>query len=577
MVFEWGMDYTGMSSRQNYVGSVNGQELTYEQFTDLYQQLYQNQRQRQEENLNETQLENLRGQVWDQFVQRVIFQEEIDKLGIKATDEEIRYQIKNYPLDEFKQNPNFQTNGQFDWDKYYASFGNPDIPWIQIEEFYRQQLPFQKLQNVITSTVRVGDSEVEQEFLKTNLKAKVAYLEIPFNSYRDKITDISDEEAREYYDNNQSEFEREETRDLAYVSFPLVPTATDSARIMDEFAEIRRRIDAGEDFNELAMEYSEDPAKSSNQGRYDFFERGAMVKPFEEAAFNGKPGAIVGPVETQFGLHLIKIEDKRIQDGKEQVKVSHILLKIVAGPSTREKVENTAAFFAEDARTEGFERMAEEQNREIKKTGLISEKMNFIPGFGRNYSISNFAFKGAVNDVSDLIYTEDGFAVFKISEIKPAGVRPFEEVITACRTKVKQEKEKQLARDYAGVVEDWLSGIQDFNSILARDTAGVIKYDTTAEFSLGGSIPGIGFDHKFNATAFSLDPQEISNRIETNRGVYWQKSLSKTQFDSTLYAAQRESIRQRLLAQKKNQVFNEWYEYLKENSEIVDNRKMFNL
>ncbi len=577
MVFEWGMDYSGMSNRQAFVGSVNGQELTYDQFTEMYQQMYQNERQRTDQNLNDTQLENLRTQVWEQYVQRVIFQEEIDKLGITATDEEIRYQIKNYPLDEFKQNPNFQTNGQFDWDKYYASFGNTEIPWLQIEDFYRQQLPFQKLQNVITATVRVSESEAEEEYMKTSMKAKVAYLELPFAKYRDKIKEVTDDEARAYYDAHQDEFERDETRDLNYVEFILKPTTQDTTRIMDEFAEIRARFANGEDFNALAAEFSEDPAVATNNGRYDFFERGAMVKPFEDASFNGKPGDLVGPVETQFGMHLILIEDKRVKDGKPQVKVSHVLLKVSAGPSTREKTETAAAFFAEDAKTTGFESVAEEQGYEIKKTGHISEKMNFIPGFGRNFSISNFAFKSGLNEVSDLIYTENGFAVFKIVEIKSAGVRPFEEVLSACKTKVKQEKEKQLARDYAMVIEEWLSSSSDFSAIMAKDTAKAVRSDTTADFTMSGSIPGIGFDHQFNATAFALNSDEISKQIETNRGIYWQKLMSKTEYDSTLFKIQKDGIQARLLNQKRSKVFNEWYEYLKAEAEIEDNREMFNL
>ena len=577
MVFEWGMDYSGMSSRQNIVGSVNGQELTYDQFTEMYQQMYQNERQRRDENLNESQLQNLRTQVWEQYVQRVIFQEEIDDLGITTTDEEIRYQIKNYPLDEFKQNPNFQTNGQFDWNKYYASFGSPEIPWIQIEEFYRQQLPFQKLQNVITSTVRVSDSEVEEDFRKTNLKAKVAYLEVPFAKYRDKVTEVTEDEARVYYDTHEDEFQRDETWDLAYVEFKLTPTSRDTMRIMSEFDEIRAREANGEDFNDLAEEYSEDPAKATNKGRYDFFERGAMVKPFEDASFNGKIGDIVGPVETPFGMHLIKIEDKRIKDGEPQVKVSHILLKISAGPSTRENTETAAAFFAEDAQNEGFEQTAEGQAYEIKKTGHISKKMNFIPGFGRNVSIQNFAFKSELNSVSDLIYTENGYAVFKIMEFKPDGTRPFDEVINSCRTKVKQEKEKQLARDYAQVIDEWLKVSSDFNAIVSRDTAQVIKFDTTADFSMRGSIPGIGYDYLFNASAFALNKGEISYQVETNRGIYWQHLITKTEFDSVIFTPQKDRIRQRLLTQKQSKVFNEWYEYLKDQADIVDNREMFNL
>jgi peptidyl-prolyl cis-trans isomerase D len=577
MVFEWGMDYTGLRRRQNVVGKVNGEELTYEKFSDLYQQAYQNERQRRDVELNDTQLENLRTQVWDQFVQRVIFQEEIDRLGISVTDSEIVYQIRHYPLDEIKSNQNFQTNGQFDWNKYYASFSNPQMPWAQIEEFYRQQLPYQKLQDLITASVRVSESELENEFMQTNLKARVQYLEIPYARFRSDKIEISDEEALNFYNDHISEFEQEETRQLSYVFFPLTPSKQDTARVLDEFAEIKKRLANGEDFNDLADEYSEDPAKATNHGRYDYFERGSMVKPFEDACFNGKVGSVVGPVKTQYGYHLIKIEDKRMKDGKEQVKASHILLKVSPGPSTHEAVSSQAAFFAEDAGANGFEAQAATNHYEIKKTGPLTEKSSFIPGLGRDTQAVRFAFSNSVDAISDVISLENGFAVFKLDEVTPAGPKPFDEVKTTIINRLRIEKQKETAKKYASQFDPAVTSGENFRAIAASDTGKIARADTTTDFTMRGSIPGLGLDPVFNATAFSLEPGHVSGEIETNRGIYWQKLLSKTDFDSARFKMQRASLEQRLLAQKKNQAFSDWYDYLKSRADIEDNRKMFNL
>ena len=203
--------------------------------------------------------------------------------------------------------------------------------------------------------------------------------------------------------------------------------------------------------------------------------------------------------------------------------------------------------------------------------------MNFIPGFGRNYNISDFAFTGELNSVSDLIYTEEGFAVFKIAEIKEAGVRPLSEVESAVRNKIKIEKQKELAREYATQVETWLVETGRLAAVKVRDNKAILKYDSTTAFTLRGSIPGLGYDYKFNAQAFALDFGQISAPVETNRGIYWMKLNERTEFDSVAYQAQKESIRQRLLNRKRSQVFNEWYEYLKEQADIEDNREMFNL
>jgi len=578
MVFEWGMDYTGLSQRQNMVGSVNGRELSYEMFTDMFQNLYQAERSRSDQELTESQVANIRNMVWDRFVQQVLLEEEMERLNITVSDSEIVYQIRHYPLQEIRNNPSFQTNGQFDWDKYYASFTNPDVPWYQIEEYYRQQvLPFQRLQDIIGSTVRVSENEVLEDYTNNNQNVRVQYIEVPFSKFVDPERVIAEENIEEYYNDNLSEFQQKEGRKLSYVIYPLTPTSKDTLRVMSEFNEIRDRLAAGEDFNELADEYSEDPAVKTNNGRYDFFERGAMVKEFEDASFNGKVGTLVGPVETQFGQHLIKIEDKRVQDEKEQVKVSHILLKIAPGPSTREKQESAAAFFAEDARMDGFTEVVSRENLEVKETNYIEEDNQFVPGFGRNFQIYNFAFSNVIGSVSKLVETETGFSIFFLNEIREAGPRPIEEVKNIIESRLKTEKRKEQAKEFAFTIQDMIDQNKTFSEIVQQDEAGTVRYDSTADFTIKASPRGIGLNNLFNATAFSLEEDQTSDMVETNRGIYWQKLLAKSEFDSTHYTSRKEVIRGQLMARKRNQAFNSWFEYLKENADIEDNRKLFNL
>jgi parvulin-like peptidyl-prolyl isomerase len=406
----------------------------------------------------------------------------------------------------------------------------------------------------------------------------VSYLEIPFSKFTDPNREITDNEVAEYYDNNLDEFQQKENRLLSYVIFPLTPTLKDTQRIYTEFKEIKKRYSAGEDFNDLAEEYSEDPAVKTNRGRYDYFERGAMVKEFEEAAFLlGKAGDLVGPVKTQYGLHLIKIENRRVKEGKDQAKVSHILLKITAGPSTREKQESAAAFFAEDARFEGFKETAEKEKLEIKQTNYITEDNQFIPGFGANLQIYNFAFRNNLGAVSEVIESETGLVVFHLTEIKEAGPRPMEEVKNVILNRLKTEMRKEEARNFAATLRDKIIQNVSFSQIAQNDPSGIVKYDSTDEFTIKSSPRGIGLNNIFNATAFSLQEGQISDEIETNRGIYWQKLLHKSAFDSTQFNIQKEMIRQRLFGIKRNQAFNSWYEYLKENADIEDNRKLFNL
>ena len=577
MVFEWGMDYSGMNRGQNNIGEVNGEKLTYEQFQELYQQLFQSEKQRSDQEFDENKLKGLRDQVWEQFVQRTLFSEEMNKLNISVSDSEIVYQIRNYPLDEIKNHPDFKTNGVFDINKYRQSFGDPNIPWIQIEEFYRQQLPYIKLQNIITSSVRVSESEIEDEFARQNQTVKVEYLEIPFSKFNNSELEITDEEINQYYEEHIEEYQQKEKRKMSYVLFPLTPTPADTQRTMRTFDEIKQRLANGEDFNELADEYSEDPGVTENHGRYDFFERGSMVKPFEEAAFNGKKGELVGPVLTQYGYHLILIEDHRIENGAKQAKVSHILISVTTGPSTREAMADKAALFAEDASTEGFISVAEREGYTVEETAEFTEEGSFVPGFGRNFGIVNFAFTNELNTVSDYMETDKGFAVFMLTGVNPEGAKPLEEVKTIVTNRAKLEKSKEKGKAFASEFESKINENSNWADIANSDESQTVRFDSTAEFKIRTSVRKVGFNPEFNAVAFSLKENQVSEPVETNRGMYYLRLLEKTELDTTVYNQQYPTIKTRILNQKKGQVFEEWYNYLKESADVVDNRKMFNL
>ncbi|MCA1616321.1 MAG: peptidylprolyl isomerase [Acidobacteria bacterium] len=95
--------------------------------------------------------------------------------------------------------------------------------------------------------------------------------------------------------------------------------------------EILKRVRAGEDFAALANQFTTDPSGKGRGGDLGWFGRGTMVKPFEDAAFALQPGGLSGIVETQFGFHVIKVEERRTQDSpdgrpSEQVRARHILI-----------------------------------------------------------------------------------------------------------------------------------------------------------------------------------------------------------------------------------------------------------
>lgn len=579
MVVEWGMDYSGLSRRSQFiVGEINGHEISKDEFDRAVQIAYENEQVRTGQDLSEEQVKELRSRVWEDLVRRIILSKEIERLNIKVTNEDVVNYIVNNPPPAVMQNENFQTNGRFDRSKYLNALMAPENRenLIYQEQLLKSELPYLKLEQLIMSSVMVTEEEIRDEFMRQNMKAKIEYLAIPLAAFRDRQVPVSEEEARDYYQSHKEEFKVEEQRQLSYVLFPTIPTAEDSADVLRRAESIKREAQEGKDFKELADLYSEDPSVVNNHGDLGYFERRTMVKEFSDAAFSAKPGEIVGPVKTQFGVHIIKVFDRKKEKGKEKVHAAHILLKFEPSRYTLDNAYESAYNFSEQARENGFTVTADELNYEIKKTPEFTfNKIGNIPALGRSEAALMWAFDAEKGDISDVFQFPIGYAVLEVTEIKPAGYKPFEEVKDICKSKVRLEKQKDIARQFAEQWRDEVKNTGDFKAVAAMDTSHLMVVDSTDEFSMNVFVPKIGKAPQVVAAAFSLPIGEISDLLEADRGFYYIRVLKRTEFDEEQYAQKRKEIRTRLLQQKQRNAFSEWYNRLKEKSNIVDRRYMF--
>jgi peptidyl-prolyl cis-trans isomerase D len=577
MVFEWGMDFSGIRSRPNIVGEIDGNKITIQDFQQAVQNAYQQEKQQSGKEPDEEKLSELRDQVWDQFVQRILLSKEINKRKIRVTDNEVFQQITQNPQSlppGISQNPNFMTDGKFDMAKYREALNNPQVDWTPVESYVREILPFQKLQTIVTASVMVTEEEVKEDYISKNQTAKIDYLYIPVSAFGQDSIQVSDSEVRKYYDEHKDEFKVEERRKLNYVLFSTNPSAEDTARTYQLAEDIKKDAEAGQDFSKLADEYSEDPSVTQNHGDLGYFEKGRMVPEFAEAAFSGKPGQIVGPVKTNYGLHIIKIIDRKKIDGEEQVHAAHILIKFSPSPLTLENAQDRAKNFEEMAKDEGFQASADRMKYQIQQTPEMTDQQ-YMPGFGKMSSAMRWTFNADVNDVSTVYHSTRGYVIFELANIAEAGYRPFDEVENICKNKVEQAKRTELARAYAQKFQDQVDQNVPFNKIAAGDETKIVVSDSTTQFNMSQAVPKIGRAPEITAAAFTLEPGKISPLLETNRGFYYIKVIERTPFDEQAFQQQYQTIRNRLLTQKSQRFFNEWFDELKKKADIEDNRDRF--
>ncbi|HEX9655117.1 MAG TPA: peptidylprolyl isomerase, partial [bacterium] len=529
-----------------------------------------------QDEVSDRQIQDLRNQVWESMVRDVLMQRAIQEKGITAYDAEIVYRIFNDPPPFLRNQEAFQNeNKQFDMARYQAALNNNELAqqWRAIEDYLRASLPGEKLMQRLQSSVRVTEDEIKHEYLKQNQKAEVKYIFCDPNTYRDQTIEISDDMIKSYYNNHKDEFQEEEKRKIQYVIFSTTATPEDSAAQWETARQLIQQIQAGEDFTELAALYSTDPGSKDKGGDLGFFGKGAMVAEFENAAFAAKAGDVVGPVKSRFGLHVIKVEDKRVQEGKEEVHARHILLKFEPSEKTKNKARDDATYLATEAQNRSFAEIVKELNAKIDTSAFFAKGSGFIPGVGLNVSASNFIFANSEGKIGNVEEVPQGFLVFNIAGIQSERIKPLADVSQNIKDKLSADKRKEMAGQAAQKVYDKIQSGAAFDE--AATEAG-LEVKSSGPFARSGFVPGIGRDAKFIGSAFGLQQiNDVSKPVDGTRGYYLLQLTQKTEFDASDLASKRENIKQQLLSEKQNQVFTNWYQSLKEKAKIEDYRDRY--
>jgi peptidyl-prolyl cis-trans isomerase C len=174
--------------------------------------------------------------------------------------------------------------------------------------------------------------------LKSQLERNLTIDQFIDKQFVQKVT-VSDKDAKVYYDAHPDLFKRPEQIRASHILIRVDPHADQSQKDSSrkKMEAIQQRLKKGEDFAELAKQYSEDPS-SARGGDLSYFGRGRMVKPFEDAAFALKQGEVSDIVETQFGYHLIKVTDRKPETLVPYEEIKNKLQDYLKGETIREKV-----------------------------------------------------------------------------------------------------------------------------------------------------------------------------------------------------------------------------------------------
>ena len=558
------------------IAQINGEDISPDYFNQLVSQQLEQARSNGQK-LNDFQIRRARDTAWDNMLQDVLVSQEVKRLNISASDEEVMYHLENNPPPFLQQNPSFQTDGVFDWDKYRTALASPQgDEWLPIESFMKNTyVPNFKLQKLLDESIIITERNIKNEFIKRNVNYTISGIHITSGKVPVEESEPSDSEIQDEYKKSKSDFKHDELRSVSYVSWIKEPAKNDSVSVQKLATAIYERAKEGEEFATLANEYSVDPGNQGTKGGdLGWFGKGQMVKEFEKAAFTAKKGEIIEPVKSNFGYHIIYIRDKKVENGEEKVLASHILLKIEISSTTLSNLKRDATLFSYDAQDNGFSSAVSEHNLDIGNHKKMNEEGFSIKGLGGLRAGVRFAFNNKVGDVSDILENDQYFSVFTLDTIIAPGFKSYEEVQAQIKSTLKKTKVMAATLDEANKLLLTISG-KDIKLDDAIDEDSELDAIKNESKQLVQGFTSIGRSNYVTGALLAAKPGEILGPLETGRGHAIIELKEISVFDSTEYGVQKESLRKTIFNQKQNQFFQAWLDDLKEDAEIVDNRKFY--
>ena len=513
----------------------------------------------------------------------------------------------------------------------YQQFGAADL----YTENIRLQLSSIALRDSIQSLELVTDTEAEQAYRLESDKAKVKFIEFKHSDYaataevdeaeaeayfeknRENYKSgeqvnvkfirinpaelVADEEIATYYEENKAEFTTPEVVKARHILKKFPDNATDEQKAETKTAAeellktINTELAAGADFAELAKTHSEGPSGAQGGALRggnpklppgDYFARGDMVKPFEETAFDVlEPGEVSGLVETSFGYHVIKLEEKRAPEVQPFDQVQYEIRQKLVQVSGVDEAKKVASDLLYEIEIQDYEAaIALERYKELSlitlETGFFSRDVTTIPHIG-----ARWGYQGLIEELFDMEVNvikvieakkSDGerveaYFVATVLEKKPAAIPPFSEIKPQVFSDLKTEKSEEFAFTDAQNLFNKRADTTSLDALLEKYDApegsatNQLSVQESNLFALSPNsdyIAGMGSSAEVMFAAFQMKVDEIRGPFKGNNSVYIVQLIEREEPEIETFQmdpAEKARHRQALIQAKKRETYLNWF------------------
>lgn len=600
--------------RQEAAATVGPYEVTFadyqnafrrleEQYRDSFGQAYTPELARQL---------GLQRQALESLVRDKILLAEAERMGIDPTNDEVQKAILAYPI--FKDDQGHFVGAQ----QYLEILKRNRIDPAAFESDVRESLKLTRLTEVLSDTVYVSEAEVERaareqaeraqiRYLKlqgSDLGAvdvtddelaayyaehaadyrlperrRIAYLSVNANQIRAQL-DVPDTEVRAYYDASPEQFTRQEqVRARHILLFGDGERTPEQARLMLE--DLRRRIEAGEDFAALATAVSEDEGSKVRGGDLGFFPRGEMTPAFEEAVFSAPEGALVGPFEntlgTRTGFHLVQVLNKRpgglepFEQASNRIRVQLLNERARTASETRARDLYEQLKGQEQVDEAALRSVAEREGMAVEAPEPFGLSDN-VPGLGPGSELARAVFELGPGSYGEPARIPAGWAIPVVLEVLEPRMSELAEVKDRVRQDLLARRQNELAAERLRAVRAEIeAGTKGLDQAAAELGVTVAE---SAEFGQRGTIQGLGPAPEVVAAALALDEGQLGGPYRISDGAVLFAVTARQRFDPVAFAQNQEQTRDQLKSERVNSLLLSLIEQRRVEMKVSYSRKL---
>jgi peptidyl-prolyl cis-trans isomerase D len=391
-------------------------------------------------------------QVLLQLENRMLLRHGAEELGLRVTDTELKDRVITLP--------GFNTGGGFDYERYRRALAYQRKTPRQFEEVLREEMLIDKMQQFLQSSAHVSRAEVERAWRAAREKADLEFVAFDLGAYRRAIAPGDGEvkafaakeaaQVKSYYDSHPADYKRPEQVRVRHILIAGAPaTPPEQARQLEAKAEqvAKEARLAGGDFARLAREHSADSGSAAKGGELGWLSPGQTVKPFNDAAFGSRVGAIVGPVKSDFGWHILEVLEKRppFERKFDEAKLE-IARKLLVEQRAQEAARKDArAVLAAAKGAKSLSEVPVPKSATRGTTGLFTRETVDIPKLGASAQVATTAF--ALTPEAPLapepLQVGDRLAVLRLRAKQAAPAQAIEPDLAPLRERLVTQKQQQ--------------------------------------------------------------------------------------------------------------------------------------